>query len=181
VARPAADPGAIAAAAARLFLERGYAGTTVRDIAALADVDPAVVIRRFGSKEALFLDAMRPGDLAEAWQRTLEGPLEGFGERCAEALLDARGDARGVFLALLRASDAEGIGSQLRRAHEEGFVAPLRERLGGGTDADLKARLAAAAAGGMLYALWAVGDERLAADRAALVSRYGAVLQAAIA
>ncbi|GAA3602803.1 TetR/AcrR family transcriptional regulator [Agrococcus terreus] len=182
--RPAADPGAIAEAAARLFVERGYAGTTVRDIAAEAHVDPAVVIRRFGSKEALFLEAMRPGGLAEAWRATLDGPLAAFGERCVEALLDQRGDTRGVFLALLRASDAEGIGSHLRRAHEEQFVAPLRERLereGDAAGADLRARLAAAAAGGMLYALWAVGDEALAADRAALVRRYGAVLQAAIA
>lgn len=179
MARAATGSDAIATAAGALFAERGYAGTTVRDIAAAADVDPAIVIRRFGSKESLFLATMQPSELADVWIATLAGPLESFGERCVAALLDARGDTRGVFLALLRASDAAGIRSSLRAAHEDAFVAPLRERLGG-EDADLRARLAAAAAGGILYALWAVGDERLDADRDALVRRYGAVLQAAI-
>ncbi|MFJ6113101.1 TetR family transcriptional regulator [Agrococcus sediminis] len=181
MARSPADSDAIARAAARLFVDRGYAATTVRDIAAAADVDPAVVIRRFGSKESLFLRTMESEELARAWRATLDGPLGTFGERCAAALLDSRQDTRGVFLALLRASDAEGIGSRLRDAHEARFVAPLRERLGGGDAADLRARLAAAAAGGLLYALWAVGDEALDADRDALVRRYGAVIQAAIA
>ncbi len=178
--RAATGSDAIAAAAAGLFAERGYAGTTVRDIATAADVDPAIVIRRFGSKEALFLAAVRPSALADVWAATLAGPLETFGERCVAALLDARGDTRGAFLALLRASDAAGIGSSLRAAHETSFVGPLRARLGG-ERADLRARLAAAAAGGILYALWAVGDEALGADRDELVRRYGAVVQAAIA
>lgn len=180
MARAARSSEAIASVAATMFAERGYAATTVRDIAAAADVDPAIVIRRFGSKEALFLTSIGPSALAETWQRTVEGPVESFGERCVAALLDSGDDTRGLFLALLRASDTEGIGSTLRLAHEQQFVAPLRARIGG-VDADLRARLAAAAAGGMLYALWAVGDAQLQASRDELVRRYGSVIQAAIA
>src|SRR4051812_7837944 len=59
---PAAPPrksdrtrSAILDAARRQFAERGYDATTVRDIAAEADIDPALVIRYFGSKDDLFV------------------------------------------------------------------------------------------------------------------------------
>jgi hypothetical protein len=59
-------------------------------------------------------------------------------------------------------------------------VAPLASRMTG-DDADLRARLAAALVGGLLYALWVVHDERLAATpQDELAGRYGALLQALI-
>ena len=45
---------AIEDAARQLFAERGYERTTIREIAALAQIDPALVIRYFGSKDELF-------------------------------------------------------------------------------------------------------------------------------
>ncbi|MEO8021619.1 TetR family transcriptional regulator [Polaromonas sp.] len=48
---------AILEAARSLFSERGYDGTTVREVAAAAAADPALVIRYFGSKEELFVRA----------------------------------------------------------------------------------------------------------------------------
>jgi AcrR family transcriptional regulator len=50
---------AILDAAQRLFAEYGYDGTTVRDVAAQASIDPAMVIRYFGSKDDLFAQAAR--------------------------------------------------------------------------------------------------------------------------
>lgn len=47
----------ILAAAQLLFAERGYDGTTIRDIAARADIDPAMVIRYFHNKDELFARA----------------------------------------------------------------------------------------------------------------------------
>lgn len=47
---------AIEAAARRLFAEQGYERTVIRDIAAAAGIDPAMVIRYFGSKERLFAE-----------------------------------------------------------------------------------------------------------------------------
>ncbi|HEY3049798.1 MAG TPA: TetR family transcriptional regulator [Polaromonas sp.] len=44
-------------AAQRLFAERGHAATTIRDVAAEAGIDPALVMRYFGSKDELFVRA----------------------------------------------------------------------------------------------------------------------------
>ena len=50
---------AILSAAQQLFAKSGFDRTTVREIAQLAGIDPALVIRYFGSKEALFADAVK--------------------------------------------------------------------------------------------------------------------------
>lgn len=168
---------AIWSSARGLFSQRGYAGTPLRDIAGEAGVDAALIIRHFGSKERLFLETMQL-DLEN--QPPLDGPLESFGERFIDYVLTSDEEVRSIFLALLRASDNDGVGSQLREAHEKYFVGPLRDRLTG-PDVELRARLAAALVGGMLYSLWVVGDEQLAAaDHQELVRRYGALLQALV-
>jgi AcrR family transcriptional regulator len=48
---------AILKAAQELFAESGYERTTVRDIGARASIDPAMVMRYFGSKDELFARA----------------------------------------------------------------------------------------------------------------------------
>jgi AcrR family transcriptional regulator len=50
----------ILAAAGQLFSARGYADVTVRDIAAAAGADPALVIRYFKSKNDLFVLVRQP-------------------------------------------------------------------------------------------------------------------------
>jgi AcrR family transcriptional regulator len=167
---------AIHEAATQLFTRQGYAATSVRDIAEAASVDPALVIRHFGSKEALFLDVMELQQ--EEW--FADAALDALGEQFIRSLLDTEEDVRGVFLALLRASDAGGVNLRLREVHDQTFVLPLRARMTG-ADADLRARLAASLVGGLLYALWVVGDDVLAAaDHQEVVRRYGALLQALI-
>ena len=164
----------IRTSAAALFRERGYTGVSVREIAAAAQADPALVIRHFSSKELLFLETM---DLALDDDPLLPVPLEAFGVAFVAFLLAADEGTRGVYLAFVRGSGEPAIAERLRDAHERTFVAPLRARLDG-PDADLRARLAAALVGGLLYALWVVGDERLlAADHDDLVGRYGALVQ----
>ncbi len=49
---------AILSAAQQLFAKSGFDRTTVREIAQLAGIDAALVIRYFGSKEALFADSV---------------------------------------------------------------------------------------------------------------------------
>ncbi|MDP9793117.1 AcrR family transcriptional regulator [Catenuloplanes nepalensis] len=159
-------------AAARLFRERGFAGTSVRDIAAAAEADPALVIRHFGSKELLFLDVVRP-HLDES---VFGGPLGTLGTRLVGMLLDVGEEFRPAYVALLQGSAEARIAEQLRGLHEQEFVAPLRARMTG-ADADARARTAAAMTGGMLYALWIVGDDRVAADRESFIRRYGGLLQ----
>ncbi len=167
----------ILTSAAALFRERGFAQASVRDIAAAAGTDAALVIRHFGSKEGLLLETVGREFVARP---ITDGPLETLGRDVVRCVLDPGDDVRGLFLALVRASDGTAVGSRLREVHETQFVEPLRARLTG-PDADLRARLAASLVGGLLYSLWIVGDEALrAADQDEVVQRYGAVLQSLI-
>ncbi|WP_149203020.1 TetR family transcriptional regulator [Actinotalea subterranea] len=164
----------VAAAAADLFAEQGYARTTIREIAARASVDPALVIRYSGSKEALFVDAMtsRAGAALD-----LDGPLDGLGERIVRYVLEADDGLRSTYLALVRASDADRVGSLLRTFHDEAFVSPLLARLTG-PDREVRARLVAAMVGGLMYALWTVGDDALrAVPTAQVVDVYAPGIQ----
>lgn len=166
---------AIFAAATELFAERGYARTSVREIGRRAGLDPALVIRYFGSKEQLYSACVRPeldGVLP------LAGPIDELGAAMVRAILEPGSPLRATYLGLVRGSDADGIGSMLHELHEEGFVRPLRERLTG-EDAELRARLVAALIGGLMYALWIAEDAVLrATDPEEVVARYGAQVQA---
>jgi AcrR family transcriptional regulator len=50
---------AILAAARKLFAEHGYDRTSIRAVAGMAGIDPALVMQNFGSKEELFAAAVR--------------------------------------------------------------------------------------------------------------------------
>lgn len=85
---------AILAAARAVFTEKGYENTTIRAVAAAAQVDPALVMRYFGSKEQLFAVAadftmpaqapstIDPDDVgrtfADNYLRLWEGEMEGL-------------------------------------------------------------------------------------------------------
>jgi AcrR family transcriptional regulator len=56
--KSAATRAAILAAARQSFAERGYDHTTIRDVAAKAGIDPAMVIRYFKNKDELFARAV---------------------------------------------------------------------------------------------------------------------------
>ncbi|MFC8225204.1 TetR family transcriptional regulator [Streptomyces sp. NPDC057287] len=165
---------AIHAAATRLFQEQGYAGTTVRQIGAAARADPALVIRHFKNKELLFLETMH---LTIDDEPLLDVPVEVLGERLIDLVIGFDGSARGVFLALVRGSNEPEILRRLKDTHERVLIEPLRARLSG-PDADLRARMAASIAAGLLYSLWVARDETLLdTDRPTLVTRYGALVQ----
>ncbi|MFD5625436.1 MULTISPECIES: TetR family transcriptional regulator [unclassified Streptomyces] len=164
----------IHAAAGALFRRQGYARTTVRQIAAAAGSDPALVIRHFKTKELLFLATMQ---LTIDDEPLLDVPLEHLGDRLVDLVIGIDGGARGVFLALVHGSNEPEIRKRLTDTHEKVLIEPLRRRLDG-PDADIRARLAASVTAGLLYSLWIARDETLlTTDRAALVARYGALIQ----
>ena len=69
-------------AARASFAEHGYDRATIRDIAARAAVDPALVIHYFGSKEALFTEALRlPLAPGEVLARAMDAGPEHWGRR----------------------------------------------------------------------------------------------------
>ncbi|HEV7345703.1 MAG TPA: TetR family transcriptional regulator [Devosia sp.] len=79
---------AILDAARAAFAERGFDNSPVREIAAMAGVDPAMINHHFGSKEKLFLAALEaPVDPRVYVEAVLEGPRSAIGERLLETML----------------------------------------------------------------------------------------------
>src|ERR1700737_3879995 len=73
---------AIRKAALEQFTKRGYDRATIRDIAAAAGVDPALVLHYFGSKDKLLVAALEfPVNPREVVTELLAGEVEGLGER----------------------------------------------------------------------------------------------------
>ena len=169
---------AIARAAGRMFEAQGYTGTSVRAVAAEAGVDPALVIRHFGSKERLFLDTM---DLPGHFEDATSGPLDQLGERLVATILGPGREVRlSAYRAMMRASDSELVRARLLQALEEMFVEPLTHRLAG-PDPELRARLVGAQVSGLLDALALVGDPVLSVTDPGLLARtYGAAIQALV-
>ena len=91
--------------AARLeFTERGFEGATVRTIAARAGMDPAMVNHWFGSKDGLFVAALKlPVNPEEIVHRILAGEPQQAAERLLRTFLsvwDPQGG--GALIALMR-------------------------------------------------------------------------------
>lgn len=133
----------ILTAARRLFGERGFAGTTIRGIAAEAGVTQALVHHYFRGKEQVFVAAVDfPVDPDLLLPAVLAGPPEQFGERMARFVLSIWREpaTRAPLLALLRVSlEPQGAG-MLRDL----LASVLFRRLAAGTGA-APMRVAAAA------------------------------------
>ena len=83
----AATKQAILAAARRCFMQHGYEQVGVREIAAQADADPALVNRDIGSKEGLFAEAVATKfDLSPLFA----GDRATLGERLARYVLEKK-------------------------------------------------------------------------------------------
>ncbi len=153
----------------------------MREIGASAGVDPAVVIRLFGSKEALF------GAIAEQ-AFVLEAPFEGavadLGARVAKHLTGPKIEPEpgefDEFAFLMRSATSPTAAPILSAALHAGFVAPLAQHLGG-KDAAMRAALLTACVLGFATLRVALGSPALdGVGRARLTERLGAALQACV-
>ncbi|QKG22796.1 TetR family transcriptional regulator [Actinomadura verrucosospora] len=98
---------AILAEAREMFADKGYDGTSLRAIARAAGVDPALVHHFFGTKEGVFVEAMRfPVDPSVVLPQLLSLPRERLGEAIVRTFLQVWGDAdrRAPLLAMLRSA-----------------------------------------------------------------------------
>jgi AcrR family transcriptional regulator len=108
---------AILAVARQLFADQGYERTTVRDIALAAEVDPALVVRYFGGKEALFVQSSH-------FELGLDGlpalAADELGNTLAAHFLDVweGAGARGLPVLLRSASSNELAASRIREIFE---------------------------------------------------------------
>ena len=157
--------GAILEAARSQFGELGYEHTTLRSVAATADVDPRLVLHYFGSKHRLFMESVQLPVDPEALLARVFAPGEGSpGRRVAEALLGVLEDpaTRQMAIALIRAAASEPEAARLIRVVlTERVLLPLTSRVGG-DQAQLRASLMASQFVGLAMARYVVGIEPLA-------------------
>ncbi|HEY1368113.1 MAG TPA: TetR family transcriptional regulator [Gaiellaceae bacterium] len=165
---------AIAAAARRQFAEVGYDRATIRSIAAAAGVDPALVIRFYGSKDALFRTVMDlPPQVSETIVGLAEGPRETVGRRLAEVVVAAleNPETRLVVLGRIRSASSHAEAAALVRETVTRDVGRLAAAL---TDdrPDTRAVLVGAQVVGIALARYVVQVEPLASLPAAEVLEY---------
>ena len=111
----------ILTAAREHFAAAGYERATIRAIAADAKIDPALVMRYFGSKEKLFAAAadfdLRLPDLTAL-------PRERLGAALVEHFID-RWEADDTFMALVRSAVTNEAAAKRVRSVLAGQVAPV--------------------------------------------------------
>lgn len=130
------------------FARLGYDNAVLRDIAAEAGIDVALIKRYFGSKEALFTAALKasfPPDFSH-WER------DTFAHDFAMMMAGdghENEDRTHRFRFLLRAATSPTTAPLLNSAIQERFLGPIREWLDG-DEAQARARVLAAIAIGFL-------------------------------
>lgn len=144
----------IVATARRLFADSGYDKTSVRDIAAGAGVDPALIRHYFGSKAELFRSTMGwPFDPAEISERIAGGDRKQIGERLTRVFFAAweQPDSRASLLAILRGAATHEESATLVRQFIQGQLYPEMSKLLSGSDTELRIDLAMAQLLGIAY------------------------------
>ena len=172
---------AILDAARRAFAEHGYQHATIRMVADLAGVDPALVHHYFRYKQDLFIAAVQfPVNPVEQLTAVLAQDPDQAGDRMVEVFLSIWDHAadRSPLLALLRSAVGdERAAGMLREFITEEVLGQIAHRLGG-PDARLRATLIGSQIIGMAMARYIVRVEPLASAPAAqLVAAIGPTLQ----
>lgn len=172
-------------AASQLFLSDGYTGTSLRAIAAQADVDHSLVNYHFGGKDGLFIAVVElhvsPGRVVG--EALGHGP-SGAGRRLLSAVLEVwdhppvQRRARELLLGVqLQKSTGEAVRSYLQNQVAGQIAAALD-----GADASKRAGAAAAVVVGIFLARYVVRLEPLATmPRAEVVELMAPALQSCLA
>ncbi len=176
VRNAAATREAILAAAKRAFTAKGFDAAGMRDIAAEAGINVALVNRYFGSKEGLFDEAVIP---ALNIDDLMSGDRSTFGERAATyfATKTHQGDDLDPTLAFLRSAGSAVVAERLSDAVDQQVIAKLARWLGG-KDAEQRAALIIAQLVGFDMLRRMVNIEALAPQHIdAVAPRFAKVLQ----
>jgi len=170
---------AILEAAKRQFGRLGYDNATLRDIAALAGSDVALVRRYFGGKEGLFVEALKASisaDRLRTWSR------ETFAQDVAAMMAEGPRDEAHThgFQFLLRAATSPTTAPLLNVAIQERFLEPIRDWLGG-ADSKARARVLAASFIGLLVERLIRGEALAGREREVFMQRVAEVIEASVA
>jgi AcrR family transcriptional regulator len=167
--------------ARELFAERGFDATSVRSIAAEAEVDPSLVLHYYGSKQALFVAVMElPLDQWSAAGSLIDGDAATIGERLVRFGLRVWDDPelRPALLGILRSAvtDPRAAGMLRDLFSRQGPVVVI-ERLAP-SEPQLRAELVAAHMVGLAMARYVLGVEPLAsADAETIVAIVAPTIQ----
>ena len=134
----------ILAAARRGFAERGYDATSLRSIATAANVDPALVIHYFGSKEGLFIAATgMPANLPGLFRSLGTLPRQDFVQALVRGYLELvdSDSSRNAIIALVRSAVSNDKAAAMLREFLTAELLPIITRLTGRPDAQLRASL----------------------------------------
>jgi AcrR family transcriptional regulator len=165
---------AIVRAARGQFAELGYDRASIRGIARQAGVDPALVLRFYGSKDGLFREAMAlPPAAAEALEGLADEPRDTIGRRFAELVVGLleNPETRPIVLGRIRSAVSHPEAAALVRETVTRDVGRLTAAL---TDdePEVRAVLAGAHLVGLATARYVVLVEPLASMPAADVIDY---------
>jgi AcrR family transcriptional regulator len=171
----------ILAAAGMAFAEHGYDRATIRGIAAQADVDPALVIHYFGSKDALFAEVLQlPVRPREVFTQAAAAEPERIGETVVRAFLEAwePPEQRVRLTAMLRSATTNETAMQiLRELLVREVFSPMTEVLAV-PDGELRATLVGSQFVGLALMRYVGGIEPLAsASIDALVAALAPTVQ----
>lgn len=171
---------AILQAAREVFHTEGYAGATMRAIAAEAGVDPALIHHYFESKRSLFVAAMQlPIDPQRVVQVLTEGNRDRLGETLVELFFSIwESPDADPFIAVLRsAMTHEDAAVMLREMVSVEVIGPVAEALNV-DNPELRTSLVGAHMAGLAMMRYIIGLEPLAsADPGLLVEAVGPAVQ----
>ncbi|HWD67244.1 MAG TPA: TetR family transcriptional regulator [Caulobacteraceae bacterium] len=175
----AATRARILAAAMDRFARLGYETASLREIAAEAGVDVALIGRYFGGKEGLFTEALKasihPNRLRD---HDRESYVRAVAENMANGPKDGESDQDG-FQFLLRAATSPATAPLLNLAVQERFLGPIRDWLGG-EDAEPRARVMAGVIIGFLVERLIRGKALRGREREVFIERASAILTALV-
>jgi AcrR family transcriptional regulator len=172
-------------AARASLLERGYTKTTLRAVAAVADVDVALIRYYFGSKSGLFseavLAAVSPSD---ALASALRGDAEQLPERLLAAVLavwDDPGDGRRLRMIVTAALVEPDLRRALVEFLERELIARFADHLGG-PGATARAASALTTIAGLVFTRHLLGLGPIGeASRGDIIRRLTPALRASLA
>ncbi len=182
--RRAGDSGsrdAILGAARHRFARLGYEGATLRGIAADAGVDSALVHHFYGTKERLFVAAMRfPVVPSEPLSRLDTAERDRLGEAVVRLVVEIweDRDARATLLGLLRSAVTNAGAARMLREFVSSTILSVVQRVALAPEAEFRASLVATQVVGLMFTRYVVELEPIASVGAdELVAAIGPTIQ----
>ena len=171
---------ALLEAAKAQFAALGYDSATLREIAAVAGADVALIKRYFGGKEGLFTEALKASIGTGRWR---EWDRASFPREVATMMAGAPNADESrteSFQFLLRAATSPATAPMLNVAVQERFLAAIRDWLGG-EDGEARARVLAAVFIGFLVERLIRDEPLQGRERDVFIDRAAAILETLIA